>query len=216
MGLRAAGCTPKQFIEIGGKPIIAYSIDKFQKSVYVNRILVVVPEGYMDTAREITAKYAYDKVTAVICGGPTRQASVYGAVLYVEQHLALPRYILIHDAARPFVTENDIEAVVKGIGVSGCAVAACGVTDTIKQTRNGTVTTPDRKTLFAAQTPQGFEYKLLLQAHKQAAADNCEYSDDSSLTERLGINTNIIDCGRRNFKITTKEDIITAQRLLTE
>ena len=214
-GQRMGGNVPKQFMEINGKPIIAHTIETFENSLHIKCIIVVAPEEYINVVWRIVKCYSYEKVIAVIAGGRTRQESVYNALLFAEA--SMPGKVLVHDAARPFVELNDIEAIVKGVDEAGCAVPVVSVKDTIKVLDEmGEVSTLDRASIYAVQTPQGFNFKLLLESHKKAITDGFEGYDDSVLTERMGLKTKLINSGYHNMKITTKEDLWLAEKLLLQ
>jgi 2-C-methyl-D-erythritol 4-phosphate cytidylyltransferase len=215
-GLRVGGDVPKQFTEVNGKPIIWYSIDKFEKSGYVNGMVIAVPENYVDYMNGSVGRYGFRKVLAAVAGGDTRQASVFNALRYAVNTGTVWDSVLIHDAARPNVTLDDIERVFMGIGETGCAVAAVKATDTVKIIGNSGVYTPNRETVYAAQTPQGFRFGLIYSAHADAEACGFLGSDDSALTERMGVGTRLVECGYHNFKVTTREDAALMEGILNE
>jgi len=213
-GTRVGESLPKQFVEINGKPVIAYTIDKFQKSVYVSEIIVVVPKDFLSEMKLIAERNNFTKIAAVAEGGETRQRSVYNGLKEAE-HLKHSK-VLIHDAARPFVMEEDICNVVEGIDETGCAILTVPVTDSVKRLNaEGYANTLIRDELFAVQTPQGFYYRHLIKAHAMAEESGYAAYDDAELTEKIGIKTKLVYGGYHNFKITTAHDMAMAKHLLT-
>jgi len=212
-GTRAGGTLPKQFVEINKKPILAYTVDKFENSIYVREIVIVVSGNYLEEAKRIVCHYGYTKVSAVVEGGETRQQSVFNGLKHAKK--LDYRYVLIHDAARPFVTDNDIRKISERIAETGCAILTVPVTDSVKNIdKAGNVTTLNRDDLYAVQTPQGFDLQLLLKAHEEAVSCGFSGYDDAVLTERIGVKTKLVHGGYHNFKITTAQDMILAKFLL--
>lgn len=212
-GSRMGLGTPKQFIEINGKPIIAYTIEKFEKCGAIDGIVIVAAKGYEEHCVKITERFSYNKVLCVVSGGEKRQQSVYEGLLKIPESA---KYVLIHDAARPFVTEDEIIRVIDAIDNSGCAILAASVKDTIKTAGSdyNVTDTPDRDMLYAAQTPQGFSCRLLMRAYEVAVQDGFDATDDSQLTERIGIKSKIVLGSHLNFKITTKEDLFLSELII--
>jgi len=222
-GVRLGGDIPKQFLQLGGEPILKRTLSIFSRMKIVSEIAVAVPEGYAEEVRD----YDIPKLTHIVTGEKTRAESVYAALkcfnadyMHSRQnkHLEASDYIaLIHDGIRPFVTPEIIEAVAKAAKEHGAAVACAPVTDTIKQVSQGIITsTPNRKTLWQAQTPQGFTYETILQAYAAAEENGylSEATDDSALAERIGTKVHIVPSSPANIKITTPTDLLIARALL--
>lgn len=215
--LRFGGEIPKQFLPLGGKPVLARTLAAFERAEAVTDIIAVVPEAYMDSAWEtVIHPYALRKVTRVVTGGADRQSSVYNALRAVKPDTDI---ILLHDGARPFVTGRLIADVIQGTRVDGAACAGIKSTDTLKLAdADGFVqSTLNRERIWAAQTPQGFAYTLILRAHEQARASGIPAAtDDAALVERLGIPVRMVPGDVRNIKITTRVDMAIAESLLDE
>jgi 2-C-methyl-D-erythritol 4-phosphate cytidylyltransferase len=190
---------------LSGLPVVSHSINTFDAMECVSEIVLALPASYAD--------YFSSAHTTVI-GGQNRQQSVYNALQAVSPQTDV---VLIHDGARPFVSRRLIEDIIECAGQGHAAVAGVPATDTIKQTDAlGWVThSPDRSGLWSIQTPQGFPYGVIIQAHRQAAAEGFVGTDDSMLVERYALaRVKIIPGERLNLKITTPEDMIFAEAVL--
>ena len=204
----------KQFIAIGGKPILAHTIEKFEKSRYIDEIILVAKEEEIEYCRkEIIRKYKFNKVSNIIRGGKERQDSVYNGILALNE---ISNIILTHDGARPFVKIENIEDGIKGAVDYGACVIGVPVKDTIKivEEENNIDNTPKRSLLWATQTPQCFLKNVLIDGYEKAIEVGYLGTDDSSLVERIGYNVKMIMGSYENIKITTPEDIILAESLL--
>lgn len=209
-GRRMGGSTPKQFLRVGGLPIIAITVRAFERVRAVRQIIVVVPPGYASRTTRILRKAGCGKVTAVVEGGKERQDSVRRGL---EMITGDPGIVLVHDAVRPFVTPKVIAAVIRDAAQYGAAVVAVRVKDTIK--REGEKgfyrDTLPRHLLWAVQTPQGFTRHLIERAHAKALRDGFVGTDDAMLVERMRLPVRIVEGDYGNAKITTKEDLLTAR-----
>ncbi len=211
MSTRMGSRINKQFIAIDGKPILAHTIDKFEKCRYIDEIILVAKEEEIEYCRkEIVKKYKFNKVANIIRGGKERQDSVYNGLLALDEKTDI---VLTHDGARPFVKIENIEDGIKGTIDHGACVIGVPVTDTIKVVcENKTIdSTPQRSLLWAAQTPQCFFKHVLIKGYKNAIADGFVGTDDSSIVERIGYDVKMIMGSYENIKITTPEDIILAE-----
>ncbi len=206
----------KQFIAVGGKPILAHTIEKFERSRYIDEIILVAKEEEIEYCRkEIVKKYKFKKVTNIIRGGKERQDSVYNGILALNEKSDI---VLVHDGARPFVKLENIEDGIKGVEKYGACVIGVPVTDTIKVVGEDNVisNTPRRELLWAAQTPQCFFKEILIKGYEKALSDGYLGTDDSSIVERVGYDVKMIMGSYENIKITTPEDIILAESLIKE
>ncbi len=204
----------KQFIAIGGKPIIAHTIEKFEESRYIDEIIIVAKEEEIEYCRkEIIKKYKFNKVSNVIRGGKERQDSVYNGILALNEK---SKIVLTHDGARPFVKIQNIEDGIKGALDYGACVIGVPVKDTIKIVEEGNTinNTPKRSMLWAAQTPQCFLKDILIKGYEKAIELGYLGTDDSSLVEKIGYSVKMIMGSYENIKITTPEDIALAESLL--
>ncbi|SET73010.1 2-C-methyl-D-erythritol 4-phosphate cytidylyltransferase [Natronincola peptidivorans] len=206
----------KQYIPLKEKPIVAHTLQIFENSQYIDEIILVVGKEEVSFAKtEIIEKYKFTKVVKVIEGGKERQDSVYNGLLEVNKRCQI---VLIHDGARPFVKEKIIKNSIDMAEKIGAAVAAMPVKDTIKMVGDEleVVNTPERKYLWAVQTPQTFQYKLLKTAYEKLRTEKVIVTDDAMAVERLGHTVKIIEGSYENIKITTPEDLIIAKAILAK
>lgn len=206
----------KQFIGINGKPILAYTIEKFEKCRYIDEIVLVAKEEEIEYCRkEIVKKYRFKKVSNIIRGGMERQDSIYNGILALNENTDI---VLTHDGARPFVKIQNIEDGIEGVIDHGACIVGVPVTDTIKVVgKDKDINeTPQRSLLWAAQTPQCFLKSILVEAYDEAVKDNFLGTDDSSIVERIGYKVKMIMGSYENIKITTPEDIVIAESLLKD
>ena len=180
-GLRAGSGGPKQYREIGGVPVIYRAMEAFSRHADV---FAVQPVVNPDDSAMFTAAVAGLEHEPPANGGATRQASVLSGLEALAQYK--PDIVLIHDAARPFVSEGLISRAIEAASRTGAAIPVVPVTDTIKVTgASGNVEgTPDRASLRIAQTPQSFRFDVILEAHRRAAKDGrCDFTDDAAIAE---------------------------------
>jgi 2-C-methyl-D-erythritol 4-phosphate cytidylyltransferase len=205
-GKRVGGKTPKQFLPLNGIPILVRTVMLFDRLREVGSIVVVVPPGYETRAGRLLRKSGCRKISAIVRGGNSRQVSVWRGM---QAFLDEPRIVLVHDAVRPFIRPSTVRNVIRAVTGFGAAVVGVPVTDTIKVgSREGFfISTPDRTTLWAVQTPQGFRFDLLSAAHRAAMKNRFVGTDEASLVERLGIRVRIVEGEYGNTKITTREDL---------
>ena len=192
----------KQFIEIKGKPVLVYTLEKFiyNKSIDVDYC-----------KKEVLQRYSL-KVDRIVIGGKERQDSVFNALEAMEK----ADIVLIHDGARPFINEKIIEEGIKYANIYGAAAPGVTPKDTIKVKNedNISVDTPDRNMLVAVQTPQCFKYDEIYQCHRKIKEENAIVTDDTSVVERYGHKVYLYEGDYTNIKITTPEDLILAERLI--
>src|SRR4030043_674948 len=213
-GLRFMEGKKKQFYFLGGKPILAHTLDKFETCPLIRSIRLVVGQEDMDYClKEIVEKYRFQKVAKIVPGGKWRQESVKNGID------ALPKdadIVAIHDGVRPLVTQAMIENSIHSAVRYGAGVLAIPVKETIKMSNpDGTVLkTLDRESLWQVQTPQTFQVNVIKEAYYKAAEDAFIGTDDASLVERLGVKVHILPGSYTNIKITTPEDLILAHLFL--
>ncbi len=212
-GERIGGILPKQFVEIKKKPVLAYTVEKFEKCELIDEIILVVPEDYMSfCSYNIVDVCDIKKVKRILSGGKERQDSVYKGLLALSRDTDI---VLIHDGVRPFISTEKIGKSIEMCKKEKAVILALPVNDTVKRVdEEYVVTTLDREKLWIAQTPQTFEYKLILEAYKKAAENSFIGTDDSSLVERLGFKVRVLEGESQNIKITTPEDLVLAKRIL--
>ena len=202
---------PKQLLDVGGRPMAAWSLELFERTPAIDGIYIACDDDQRASFEGIAHTFSPTKVRAIVPGGATRQASVFAALSGVAP---APDYVLVHDGARPFLSRDVLERVVAAARRSGAAIAAVPVKDTIKIARpdNLVERTLERDRLWAAQTPQIFKYELLVAAHAKAIADGNTGTDDASLVERLGAPVELVLGSYDNIKITTPEDLEAARQ----
>lgn len=209
-GRRVGADLPKQYIPLGSKSILQHTIDAFLKVPYVNVIRTVIHAD--DHGLYHNAINASDALPP-INGGETRQQSVMKGLHSLGEEA--PDLVLIHDAARPFISPKQIEGIIIKAAEHGAVIPTLPVVDTIKQISAGKIRhTVDRSMLARAQTPQAFRYKLIFMAHKRL--EGKDMTDDSAIAEACGIQVLTIPGDERNFKITTAEDLKKARSMITE
>lgn len=204
----------KQYIKICGKPILVRTLEIFERCSAVNEVVVIVNEQDIEyCSREMIKKYSLSKVAALTAGGSTRQQSVYNGLMRADSRCSI---VLVHDGARPFVSEASIIGSIEAALEHGCSVVAVPVKDTIKKADDGGLVeqTLDRSYIWSVQTPQTFKYNIALEAHSKAVMDDFVGTDDSMLAERLGYKPRLVMGSYDNIKITTQEDLVAAEAIL--
>lgn len=205
------GSIDKIFVEVGDAPILARSVDVFEKCSLVDEIVIVLNQSNIDRGRELARERGRLKVVAVCLGGERRQDSVQEGL----KRLSGCQWVVIHDGARPFINADLIERGLAEAEESGAAVCAVPVTDTIKVVGmdNHVLETPPRESLWMVQTPQVFRFDIIERAHVQAEG---EVTDDATLVERLGYKVKVYMGSYDNLKVTTPQDLVLAEMLLKE
>ncbi|MBQ7500501.1 MAG: 2-C-methyl-D-erythritol 4-phosphate cytidylyltransferase [Clostridia bacterium] len=213
IGTRMRSDVPKQFIEIGGLPVIVRTVSVFQQCDFINEIIVVCGKNELQTVKALVKRYSLDKVRKIVSGGSTRQISVCNGIMNISGD---SEFVAIHDAARCLIDEDTIRSVFKDAYKYGAATAASKVKDTVKiSDGDGFIAlTPDRETVWSVQTPQIFKKEIIISAHELAKREGFESTDDNALVERAGFRVRLTDCGYGNIKLTTPEDIAIAEALL--
>ncbi|GAA0684510.1 MULTISPECIES: 2-C-methyl-D-erythritol 4-phosphate cytidylyltransferase [Clostridium] len=209
-GKRVGRDISKQFICINNKPIIWYTIKAFESCEHIDGIVVVISKDDMDYFNEnVLEVYDFKKILAVVEGGAERQDSVYNGLLMMKDC----DIVLIHDGARPFVSEKIINEGIEYAKSYGAA--ACGVmpkdTIKVKDSDDFSKETLQRDTLFAVQTPQCFEYNSIKKAHEFIRKENLMVTDDTMVIEKLGKRVYLYEGSYTNIKVTTPEDIEVAE-----
>lgn len=214
-GSRMKADINKQFLKLQNKEVIAHTIDKFYNNENIGEIIVVVREDEAEFFKiNIIEKYGYKNIK-IAFGGSERQDSVYNGLKMVDENCKI---VLIHDGARPFVNNETIDSAIESAKENKCVIVGVPVKDTIKviDENNNVCDTPDRSTLWSIQTPQVFDYSLIMKAHEKAREDNYYGTDDSMLMEYYGYNVKVIEGSYNNIKITTPEDLKIGEEILKE
>ena len=208
-GLRAGGALPKQYQRVGARPVIAHTLAAFCEHPQVDLVQPVIGEGHEALFAAACGPLA---CLTPVTGGATRQASVKAGLDALAKHG--PDRVLIHDAARPFVSGTIISDTLAALAEADGAIPVLPVVDTIKRADGARVAeTVDRAALRAAQTPQAFRYVEICKAHAAAAGDSAHaFTDDASIGEWAGLHISMVDGAPENRKLTTETDIAEAQR----
>ena len=208
------GGVNKQFLNIGGMPVIAHSIKAFQDCTFIDEIVIVTRDIDIDEVNEVVKDYSFSKVVAAVVGGETRQLSVLNGIKAVSNDA---EYIAIHDGARPLVTEKVILDTLSCAIEFNAATTGVKVIDTIKivDENENIIDTPNRAFLRAVQTPQIFNKELYLNAVNNVP-NSKDFTDDCKLIEAFGHKVKIVDGDYENIKITTPSDIEIATYYLSK
>jgi 2-C-methyl-D-erythritol 4-phosphate cytidylyltransferase/2-C-methyl-D-erythritol 2,4-cyclodiphosphate synthase len=215
-GLRAAGAgaRPKQYLPVGGRPVLARSLAAYLEHDGIGLVQPVIHPDHRAFYDEIAASLASPKLLDPVPGDRSRQGSVLAGLDALEQRS--PARVLIHDAARPFVPAEVISHVIGSLAENPSSLAALPLSDTLKAEKSGHVArTISREGLWRAQTPQGFHFAAILEAHRAAkAAAREDFTDDAAIAEWRGLDVALVMGSERNVKLTTPEDFELAERLL--
>ncbi len=202
---------PKQYIRINGKEIIAYTLDVFQKSDLIDEIIISANKDYFDLLQTIKNNCSFSKISKIVEGGTERQQSVHNALKSINaQDNDL---IVVHDAVRPLLSPDILTNAIQTAKRSGSAVVAIKAKDTLIKGMDSVVSYIDRQDVYYAQTPQVFQYKILLDAMNKAEKENFIGTDESMLVNRAGYKVNIVSGSSFNFKITNEEDLLIFEKI---
>ncbi|MFZ1682990.1 MAG: 2-C-methyl-D-erythritol 4-phosphate cytidylyltransferase [Candidatus Zixiibacteriota bacterium] len=211
---RYGGVVPKQFRQLAGKPVLSWAISRFQEAETIDKIVVVVSEENLLYANQMVVDpYNFTKVEKLVIGGDTRRESVFKGLKSLPVSTT---HVAIHDGARPLTQPEDIDRTVLLAQKERAAMLATKATDSVKRVRDGYIIgSLERDSLYLAQTPQVFQYDLIMEAHAKAPAD-AVITDDSSVVELLGFKVRVVEPTKPNLKITVKEDMLLAEALLKQ
>ncbi len=208
-GKRFGSEIPKQYARLAGEAVLTHTVRAFTAHDAIDKVCVVIADGHEAEYLGAVAGLPQTNLLAPVPGGATRQASVRRGL---EALAGLsPHLVLIHDGARPFVSKKLIDDCITALGASQGVFAAIPVTDTLRRLSDttGSSQTIDRKNLWQAQTPQGFHFGAILEAHRKAAPG--DYTDDVGVAEAAGLAVTVVEASPDNFKITTQEDLVLAE-----
>lgn len=216
-GSRMNSSTKKQYMMLLDKPLVYYSLKVFEEHKDIDNIVIVTGEEDIKYMKDnIVDKYDISKVSKIVAGGKERYNSVYNGLKASNES----DYVLIHDGARPCVTEIGVSDIVRCVKQEGACVAGVPVKDTIKRIEDGNniVETPNRNELWIAQTPQAFNYKLIVKSYDEMMSIEDEtITDDSMVVEKYGgVNVKMVEFSYDNIKVTTPEDLVIAGLFLSE
>ncbi|SCW73408.1 2-C-methyl-D-erythritol 4-phosphate cytidylyltransferase [Paenibacillus tianmuensis] len=203
----------KQYLLLDGKPILVHTLELFDRLEAVSDVVLVTGADDVERCRGYIETYGLRKVKRVIPGGKERQDSVYQGLLALDGAV---RWVMVHDGVRPFADREHIVACLDKAIETEAAVLAVPVKDTIKIVDGeGLIqATPDRRSLWAIQTPQAFRFSLLREAHERAREEGFVGTDDAMLVERLGVRVAVVEADYYNIKITTPEDLPWAEWII--
>lgn len=213
VGKRMGKDVPKQFLNIGGQPVIAKTYKAFADCQMVDSIYVVTGEEYMEKCKNIMVPYLNQnqlgKFAGIVSGGAERQDSIYRALQAIKAQGLGVDYVLVHDAARPFVTREIIENTIKAAVEYDAAIVCVKPKDTIRTSKE----TLDRNRLMIVQTPQGFNFEKIFKAYELAEEQGFLGTDDASVAELINLRPAIVEGEYSNIKITTPEDLPVETRI---
>ena len=209
-GTRFGAELPKQFLELGGKPVLMRTIEAFGDDAV--DVVVTLPADQMDFWREVCGRYAFAVPHRVVAGGKTRWHSVKNALDSIEG-VADVDVIAVHDGVRPLATADLIHRVLEAARRDGAAIPVVTLNDSVRQVDGDASHALDRSSLRAVQTPQAFDARLLLEAYRQPFDPT--FTDDASVVERAGHGVTLVEGDPQNLKITRPMDLALAEYLLT-
>ena len=209
---------PKQFLPIYGKPLMIHTIEAFEVHEEIDAIVIVTNQDYVEQVKVWCKQYDLLKVKAVVAGGEERQISVYNGLQAVKNIAKSDDdIVLIHDAARPLISQRIISDNIEVCAKYGAVDTVIKASDTIVRSKNNESISdiPLRKELYQGQTPQTFKLSLILDAHEQARKNNLpDVTDDAKLVLSLGKEVRLVEGSKQNFKITTFDDLMMLKALL--
>lgn len=211
---RFGGAILKQFSEVAGKPLLAWTIAAFEKANSIDQIVIVVSKEHNEsTKKNVVGKFNFRKVSQLVTGGDNRKESVYNALKAISVPAGI---VAIHDGARPLIEPKDIDRVVESARKHKAAMLAVPVKDTVKQVDGDTIVkTLERGKIWLAQTPQAFEFEIIKKAHENFRGQSEDVTDDSSLVENSGTKVKVLEPSSPNPKVTTPEDLAYVEAVLS-
>lgn len=214
-GTRLGGETPKPLLNIAGIPLIIHTLRRFDAAELVNEVVIAASESLLALLPDLIQSHGIRKVSAVVLGGKERQDSVRLGFEACDPDTC--EVVAIHDAARPLVTPEEINAVIAAAQKDGAAILGAPLKETIKHVENNRImNTVDRNVLWGAQTPQAFRYEIFARAVAESLHHNYMGTDEASIVERTGMPVTIVRGSYRNIKVTTPEDVEIAEMWLAK
>jgi len=205
-GKRFGGAVSKQFVEVGGRPLLWYTLTAFERCPEIDEILVILPAGELGGRTAEIAAWGLTKFCAAVAGGKERHDSVFNGLQALSSQAGL---VAIHDGVRPLISPELISACLRAAEECGAAFAGGAPKDTIKEVEGGLVTaTLDRRRLVLVQPPQVFRVDLVRQAYDLAFERGAFSTDDAALVEALGHPVRVVPGDYRNLKVTSPEDLL--------
>lgn len=204
----------KQYIDLGGRPILSYTLQAFDENTAIDEIIIVIHKNEVELLNnKVLNLYECRKNIKIVYGGNQRQESVRNSLMEVGDSTAI---VLIHDGARPFVTQRMIFDCLEGAEFFGAVSVGVPIKETIKIINEDKFVsyTPKRENVWITQTPQAFKTEIIRKAHEFALRENLLGTDDAMLVEEMGASVKMLEGDYRNIKITTPEDLIIAKAIL--
>lgn len=219
VGSRMGVDRPKQYLVVNEKPIIVYCLEIFEKHTNIDKIVIVVSDEWKDYVIENADKYGITKVCGYAPAGRTRQHSIYNGLKAAEENAPDTDVVIIHDAARPLVSDKIIDDCITGAVEDDGAMPVISVKDTIYQSKDGKSIDKllKRSELFAGQAPESFDFRKYLDIHNSVTDDEIAATAGSSeIAYRHGMKVRLVEGSERNFKITTIEDLETFETIVND
>ncbi|MCQ2512961.1 MAG: 2-C-methyl-D-erythritol 4-phosphate cytidylyltransferase [Lachnospiraceae bacterium] len=219
-GTRMGAELPKQFIEIQNKPILIHTLELYQNHKKIDKIYISILKEYFEYTEKLVQKYNISKVAGIVCGGETGMDSIYNALSLAYEENDGDSIVLISDGVRPLITDETIDNNIAGVIEKGNAITTTACFETILLSEDGGQTVksvPIRRHTFAAQAPQSFYLKDIIEAHNEVRRTPTRYTDlvDScTLMKSLNKEVHIVEGNRNNIKITTPYDVVIYEALL--
>jgi len=208
---------PKQFLKVYGKPIIAWTIEKFQNNPNIDAIIVVMLASSIELMKKCQKKYNLAKISAIVAGGDTGQQSIFNGLQKAQELYGADNVVLIHDGVRPFVTDELLDNCIQSTQEFGSAISVAPAIETIVKLNAQKCISDivDRSVCYHAKAPQCFKLGEIVNAHLQAQKDNnYSFIDSASLMSFYGTKLHSVLCSSENIKITTPKDFYTMKALL--
>jgi len=212
-GKRSGAKIPKQYLKINGKELVVYTLEVFQKNKLIDEIIIPAETQYHTRLKRLVKEYKLSKVTSIVEGGRERQDSVYNALSSLMSPSS-DDLIAVHDAARPLLPQNILTSALITAKKKGNAVVCIKAKDTLIKGKTIVEEYLNRDEVYYVQTPQVFRYNDLKMAMETANKENYSATDESMLVNRMGNKVNIVEGSVFNFKVTSKEDIELAEKII--
>ena len=218
-GVRMGAGVPKQFLEINSRPILIHTLQLFQEHEEIDKIYLAMSPDYIRYTEQLVLDYRIDKMAAIVPGGETAQDSIYNALIKAREENPEDSVVLIHDGVRPFVAYSVISDNIESVEKHGSAITCTSCFETIMISKDGVKVDdlPLRKESYAAQAPQSFYLKDIIEAHEAIRATETRYEnmvDACTIYRALGRQPHIVIGNRGNIKVTTPEDVYMFRALL--
>jgi len=221
LGMRMGSDIPKQYLKIGNEMVLEKSLEVFEKHPFIDDIFLVVSKNYMDFCYTTFGKNGkHQKLMGIISGGDNRQESVYNGLKVIDRaisdsNISTPDYIVIHDGVRPFVSACELDRLIESVVTQGAASLAVPPKDSVVRAENMFIKENlNRNELYLIQTPQAFQFQMILAAHRNARSEGYTGTDDTVLVRRMGNNVALVEGSYENIKITTNDDMKSAGEII--